>query len=45
MIIVRSLLQHEVSLNRALKLCCMAKKRWHYKPERREIDVDLDMLR
>ena len=44
MTIVRSLLQHEVSLNRALKLCGMAKKRWYYEPKRRETDVDLDML-
>ena len=44
MTIVRSLLQHGASLNRALKLCGMAKKRWYYEPKRREMDIDLAML-
>ena len=44
MTMVRSMLQHGVSLNRALKLCGMAKKRWYYEPKRREVAIDLDML-
>ena len=44
MTIVRSMLQHGVSLNRALKLCGMAKKRWYYEPKQREMAIDLDML-
>ena len=44
MTIVRSTLQHGVSLNRALKLCGIAKKRWYYEPKQREMVIDLDML-
>ena len=34
MTIVQSLIQHKMSLNRALKLCGVTKKRGYYKPER-----------
>ena len=45
MTIVRGLLQREMSLNRALKLCGVTKKRWYHKPKRRDLAIDPDMLR
>ena len=41
----QSLLQREMFLNRALKLCGVTKKRWYHKPKRREMAIDLDLLR
>ena len=45
MTIVQSLIQHKMSLNRALNLCGVTKKRWYYKPKQRELTINLDMLR
>ena len=44
MTIVHSLIQHKMSLNKALKLCGVTKKRLHYKPKQRELAINLDML-
>ena len=44
MTIVQSLIQHKMSLNKALKLCGVTKKRWYYKPKQRELAINPDML-
>ena len=44
MTIVQSLMQHKMSLNKALKLCGVTKKRWYYKPKQRELVINPDML-
>ena len=44
MTIVQSLIQHKMSLNKALKLCGVTKKRWYYKPKQRELAINPDIL-
>ena len=41
MTVVQSLLQHKMSMNRALKMCGVTKKRWCYKPKQQELAINL----
>lgn len=41
---VQELVQQEVSLNKALRLCGITRKRWYYKPRTRKYVADQDIL-
>ena len=41
---VGQLLRHDISLNRALRLCGMTKKMWYYKPKQHQTPINPAML-
>ena len=44
MMAAQSLIHQEMSLNKALRWCGVARKRWHYKPKARESAVNRNVL-
>ena len=42
--VAQSLIQQEMSLNKALRWCGMTRKRWYYMPKARQPAVNRDVL-